>query len=116
MLAIAELGLRLIENDAQAPTVGQRHPFAQAAIVAEAVEHARDGSGILAELGRFALEPVDFLDDFNGNEDVIVFEAEDGVGVVEEDVGVEYVIFHSYVLVSVNLILLMRPCHAFNFG
>jgi hypothetical protein len=35
---------------------------------------------------------------------------------VEEDVGVEDVVFHSYVLVSANLILRMRLCHATNFG
>jgi len=44
------------------------------------------------------LEAVNLLDDFDGNHDVIVREIKERVWVVEKDVGVEYVIFHFYVL------------------
>jgi hypothetical protein len=47
---------------------------------------------------------------------MVFLEAEDGVGVVEEDVGVENVVFHSYDWVLANLILFMRLYHATNFG
>ena len=83
-----------LKDDFQLAAVGQFHAFAQAALAAKAVEHPRNRARVLAELGGFALEPVNFLDDFDGNQDVVFREAEQRIGVVEEDVGVEDVIFH----------------------
>src|SRR5258708_371557 len=51
-------------------------------------------------LGALAFELVDFLDDINGNDDVVVFEFEDGLRVVQKDVGVEDV-----VLLHVNRVI-----------
>ena len=96
-LAVAELGLGLIEDDAKPATVGQSNTFTQAAVLAKTVEHARDGPCILTELAGFAFEAIDLFNDFNGDEDEVLFEAEDGVGIVEEDVGVENVVFHRYI-------------------
>ena len=79
----------LLKHDSQFAAGGQFHAFAQAAGAAKAVEHARDGAGVLAKFGGFALETVDFLDDFDGKEDVVLLEIEQGVGVVEEDIGIE---------------------------
>ena len=66
----------------------------QAAIAAKAVEHPRHRAGVPAQLGRFAFEPVDLLQHLDGDEDGVVLKIEDRVRIVEEDVGVEYVVFH----------------------
>ena len=83
-----------LNDDAELAAVGQLHALAQAALAAKAVEHPGNGAGVLAQFGGLALEAVDFLDDFDGNQDIVVLEVEQGVGVVEEDVGVEDVILH----------------------
>ncbi len=51
-----------------------------------------DGAGILAEFGGFALEAVDLLDDLDGQEDVVILELEQGIGVMEQNIGVKNVI------------------------
>ena len=78
-----------VKGDFQLAAVGQFHAFAQAALAAKAVEHPRNRARVLAQFGGLALETVNFLDDFDGDQDVVVREAEQGIGVVEEDVGVE---------------------------
>ncbi len=83
-----------LKGDLQLAAVGQFHAFAQAALAAEAVEHPRDRARVLAQLGGFALEAVNFLDDLDGNQDIVVLEVEERIGVVEENIGVENVIFH----------------------
>ena len=75
------------------PPLGSFHAFAQAAVAAKAVEHPRHAARVLAQFGGLALEAVNFLDDFDGNQDVIVLEAQKRIGIVQEDVGVENVIF-----------------------
>ena len=60
----------LLKRDFQFAAVGQFHPFTQAAVAAEAVEHPRHGTRVLAEFGGFALETVNFLDDFDGDQDI----------------------------------------------
>ena len=76
------------------PPLGRFHALAQAAFAAKAVEHPRNLPRILAELGGFALEAVNLLDDLDGDQDVVVVKVEERVGVVENNVGVENVIFH----------------------
>ena len=83
-----------LERDFQLAAVGQMHALAQAAFAAKAVEHPRNGAGVLAEFGGFALEAVNLLDDLDGDQDIVVGEVEERVGVVENNVGVENVIFH----------------------
>jgi hypothetical protein len=85
----------VVKHNPQSSAVRQDDPFAQPALFAEPIEHARNRPRVLAALGGFAFEAVDFFDDFDREQDVIVLEAEEGVGVVEENVGVENVILHE---------------------
>jgi hypothetical protein len=71
------------ENDAEAAAVGKGHAIAEMALIAEAIEKAGESAGVLAEFGRFAFESIHLLDDLDGNEDMIVFEVEEAVWVVE---------------------------------
>ncbi len=56
-----------LEDDFQFAAVGQFYPFTQTALTAKAVEHPRHHARVLAQLGRLAFEPVNFLDDLDGN-------------------------------------------------
>ena len=85
--------------------MGSFTPSLKLPFAAQAIEHARNGAGVLAELGGFAFEAVNFLDDFDGNQDVVFLEVEERVGIVEENVGVKNVIFHWS----------RRELHRFNF-
>ena len=86
----------MLEDDAQPAAVGQAHAFAQTSVAAEAVEQARDGAGILAQFGGLALEAVNFLDHLDGEQHVVLLEREQGIGVVEQNVGIKNVIlFHE---------------------
>jgi len=50
----------------------------------------------LAQLAGFAFETVYFLNDLDGQEDIVFLETEQGVGVVEQDIGIKDVIlFHE---------------------
>ena len=81
-----------LKYDAEVPAVGQRNAFAQPARAAKAVQHAGDRPGVLAQFGGLALEAVNFLDDLNGQEDVVILELEQGIGVMEQDIGIKNVI------------------------
>jgi len=83
-----------LKRNFQLAAIGHAHAFTQTAFAAKTVEHPRDGARVLTELGGFALEAVNLLDDFDGDQDIIVGEVEERVGVVEDNVGVEDVIFH----------------------
>jgi hypothetical protein len=61
-------------------------------VLAELVEDPGNRTGILSTLGGLPLEFVDFLEDLDGDKDVVVLKAEDRVGVVNQDVRVENVI------------------------
>ena len=51
---------------------------------------------VLAQLGRFALEPVDLLDDLDRQQDVVIVELEQRIGVVQQNIGIKDVIlFHA---------------------
>ena len=60
--------------------VGQRHAFAQAAVAAETVQHARHGAGVLAQFAGLALEAVNLLDDLDRQQDVVVLELNSELG------------------------------------
>jgi hypothetical protein len=47
------------------------------ALPPETIEETRDGSGVLAEFGGFALEAVYFFKDLDGNKDGVFFEVEE---------------------------------------
>ena len=85
-----------LEDDTELPAVGQADAFAQPARAAEAVQHAGDGARVLAQLGGFPLEPVNLLDDLDRQEDIVLLEVEQGIGVMEQDIGVKNVVlFHE---------------------
>jgi hypothetical protein len=50
---------------------------------------------VLPPIARFSLEAVDLLDDFDGNENPILLEAQKGVRIVQEDVRVEDVVLYQ---------------------
>jgi hypothetical protein len=50
---------------------------------------------MLPPVARLALEAVDLLDDLDGNEDLILLEAQQGVGIVEQDVRIEDVVLYQ---------------------
>ena len=93
----------VVEHDPQPASIRQADAFTQTALGAQTVQRARYHAGVGAALGGFAFEPVHFLDDLNGNQDVVLLKIEDGVGVVKEDVGVENVIFHWACLPSLRI-------------
>jgi len=66
----------------------------------EAVQLANAGGGIgvtrvLAAFGGFPFEAIDLFDHFNRDQDAVVVKTEEGIGIVEEDIGIKYVIFHA---------------------
>jgi len=83
-----------LENDPEASAVGQRHAFVQMTLAAQSVQRAGNGAGVLPQLGGLAFEMVHLLNDLDGNENVVVLETEHRIGIVQENVGVDNVIFH----------------------
>src|SRR6185503_5712772 len=63
------------------------------ALCAELVEQTRDGPRIAPAFVRFALEVIDLFENVNGDDEIVVLELEDGVRVVQKDVGIDDVIF-----------------------
>ena len=53
-----------------------------------------DGARIRAALALLILEAVQFTEDLDGDEEVVVVEAVESVRVVQEDVGIEYEVLH----------------------
>jgi hypothetical protein len=87
-----------LKRDLKLAAIGQFHALAQAAFAAKTIQHARNPAGILAEFAGLALKTVNFLDDLDRNYHMIVREVKQGVGVVQQNVGVENVIFHFLIL------------------
>jgi len=58
--------------------------------LAEAVEVADGSAGVAAQVVILAFHFVQFFDDLEGDDDVVFLEDEHGVGVMQQDVGVEY--------------------------
>src|SRR4029079_6363087 len=79
----------------RSPAAGKRHPFCERALGAERVQVASHDARVAPQLALVALELVDLLDDVDGNDDVVVVEAEQRPRIVQQDVGVEdEVLFH----------------------
>ena len=57
------------------PPLGSATPSLSRPGAAETVQHARNRARILAQFGGFAFEPVNFLDDLDGEQDVVFLEA-----------------------------------------
>jgi hypothetical protein len=85
--------LGVVKDDAELAAIGQRDPFVELSGASKTVQHPGDGTGILSEFVGLAFEPVDFFDDLYRQENRVILELEEGVGVVEQDVGVEDVVF-----------------------
>lgn len=77
------------------PPLGSFTPSLSRPPSRKASSNARDRAGILSQLAGFTLEPVNFLDDFNGNQDGIVLEVLQGVWIMEQHISVEDVILHE---------------------
>ena len=99
------IAVAILEDDAQSAAVGELDPLAQPALVAQAVQCARNRARVLPAFGGLPFESVHLLDDFDGNEDVVVLKIQNRVGIMEKNVGVENIIFH---LERTHLILAMR--------
>ena len=84
-----------MERDLELAAVRQVHARAQAAFAAKTVEHPRNRARIAAQLGGFALEAVNFFNDFNRHEDIMFLKIDERIRIVEQDVGVENEIFHA---------------------
>ena len=76
------MAVLLMKNNPQHAAIFQLNAFVEVALGAEGVERARDRAGILAQLGRLALEAVDLLDDLDGNQDIVALESQNGIGIV----------------------------------
>ena len=63
-------------------------------VVEDLGEEAVDGAGVGAPLGLLVLEPVEFGEDLDGDEEMVVVEAVEAVRVVQEDVGIEHEVLH----------------------
>src|SRR5439155_27182784 len=86
----------VLENDAKTSAVGEGDAFAQTTGAAQAIERAGDIAVILAELGGFAFEAIYFLYDLDGQQDIVLLEGEQGIGIVQQNISVENVIlFHA---------------------
>src|SRR6185437_2825467 len=98
-VVVAEGGVTILalvlKNDAQPSAVREGDALAQPALRTQTVERAGNRAGVGAPLRGFAFEPVNFLDDLDGDQDVVLLKIEDRVGVVKKDVGVQNVIFHG---------------------
>src|SRR4051812_18832215 len=86
-------GIRFLENDPQLAAVGKLHAFAEPAGAAKSIQHSGNGARILPKLTGFPFEAVYFFNDLDGKQNVIVFETEQRVGIVQENVGIKNIIF-----------------------
>src|ERR1035437_9461061 len=84
-----------VERDFELPAVWQLHARAQAAFAAKAVEHPRNRARIAAQLGGLALEAVNLLDDLDGHEDIVFLKIDERIRVVEQNIGIQNIIFHE---------------------
>jgi hypothetical protein len=64
----------IVENNLQASTVWQIYAIAQLPLGAKSIQHARNHTGVLPELGGLALEAVDLFEHFDWDDDRIIFE------------------------------------------
>jgi hypothetical protein len=85
-------GGALLKDDTEVSAVGEGNALAQPARTPKAVQQAGDRPGILAQFGGLALEVVNLLDDLDRQEDVVILELEQRIGVVEQDNGIKNVI------------------------
>ncbi len=82
--------LVFFENHADsAAGLGELDAFGEFSLEAERIEMADDGSGVAAQVVGVGFEFVQFLDDIEWDDDFVVGEHEEGVGIVKQDVGVE---------------------------
>jgi len=63
---------------------------------------ADHGAGVAAEVIVAGFERVELFDHIEWDDDVVVLEQEDCVGIVEQDVGIEHEVFHGGCRVAVR--------------
>ena len=76
-------------GDPQNAAAVQLHPGGQRTVLTELVQVAAHLTRIAAKFAQILLERVDFFDDVNGNDDVVVFEEKHGARIMQQHVGVE---------------------------
>ena len=81
-----------IATDDELAAVLELHAVGQAGLIAQRIEQPDDGAGVEAAVGTFFLEPVDLADDADRDDDGVVRELEDRVGIVQQDVRIQYVV------------------------
>jgi hypothetical protein len=74
---IAEKFRFAIKENLQSAAVWQIHAVAQPSLRAEAIEHAGNLPGILAEFSGFAFKSVNFFQDFYRYDNGIIFKTEE---------------------------------------
>ena len=80
--------LLFVEEDAQLTARFQFHAFDQLGLGAEPVHDTREVASVAAGLTELFLEAVDLLDYRHRDDKIVVFEAEQRLRVVQQDVGV----------------------------
>ena len=85
-------GLAAAEHHPQAAATGRvdLHPIGQVALLAKFIQQPRHLAGVAALLGRIALEAIDLLDHLNRNDHVVVLEAGQRQGVMQQDIGIQH--------------------------
>ena len=84
-------GFAAAENHLEgSPLIAVGHPIGQVALGAQPIKQAGNLTGVASLLGWIALEPVDLLDHLDRDQDVVVFKAGQGGGIVQQHVGVEH--------------------------
>ena len=82
-------GLIAAQLDGEKAAVRELHAFGKLAIRAHLVDQAREQTGMAAVFAHFTLKAIDFLDHDDRDDDVVISEFKEGLGIKEEDVGVE---------------------------
>ena len=72
-----------LDGNAQTSAVGQLDPVAQTAVAAKSIQHPGDRPRVPAQFRRFALKPVDFLDDLDGQNDAVFLKVQQRVWIVQ---------------------------------
>ncbi len=82
--------LVLLENHADAPAgLRKIDALGKFSLQAKRIEMTDDGSGVAAQIVGVGLELIQFLDDIEGDDDLVVGEHEQGVGIVQQNVRVQ---------------------------
>ncbi len=95
---------------AQRPPAGERHAVRQAALEPLLLQKADDLAGVCTPLSISPLQPVQFLQDGQGQHNMVVLERLQGIGRLDEHICVEYIGFlHGFSRLSLCICRSTRP-------